>query len=88
MARIFAFALERFAEDRATYHLSAGEPPARGAAPDLDDPAVRQVLHVTFGSVLASELGDELRARLRRRPTRALRRALEHHLGRHLEPFG
>ena len=26
MARIFAFALERFAEDRATYHLSAGEP--------------------------------------------------------------
>ena len=38
-------------------------PPVRGRAaarrrpPDLEDPAVRQVLHVTFGSVLASELG-------------------------------
>jgi len=87
MARIYAFARERFAEDRATYHLSAGEPdPA--APPDLDDPAARQVLHVTFGSVLASELGDELRERLRGDLAEPYADALEHHIGRHLAPFG
>jgi len=87
MARIYAFALERFAEDRATYHLSAGEPRPRAPA-DLEDPAVRQVLHVTFGSVLASELGDELRERLRGDLRESYAEALERHLGRHLAPFG
>jgi len=86
LGRIYAFALERFAEDRATYHLSAGEPGA-GATPDLDDPAARQVLHVTFGSVLASELGDELRSRLESDLREPYAVALEHHLGRHLRPF-
>jgi tagaturonate epimerase len=87
MARIYAFALERFATDRATYHLSAG-PPDPGARPDLDDPAVRQVLHVTFGSVLTSELGDELRSRLGADLREPYAEALEQHLGRHLAPFG
>ena len=86
LRRIYAFALERFAEDRATYHLSAGEP-GPGATPDLDDPAARQVLHVTFGSVLASELGDELRSRLAGDLREPYADALEHHLGRHLRPF-
>ena len=87
LRRIYAFALERFAEDRATYHLSAGEP-GPGDTPNLDDPAARQVLHVTFGSVLASELGDELRERLRGDLREPYAEALERHLGRHLEPFG
>ena len=87
MARIYAFALERFAEDRATYHLSAGEP-RPGAPADLEAPAVRQVLHVTFGPVLASELGDELRERLRGDLREPYAEALERHLGRHLAPFG
>ena len=86
LRRIYAFALERFAEDRATYHLSAGEP-RPGATPDLDDPAARQVLHVTFGSVLASELGEELRSRLDGDLREPYADALEHHLGRHLRPF-
>ena len=86
LRRIYAFALERFAEDRATYHLSAGEPGA-GATPDLDDPAARQVLHVTFGSVLASELGHELRSRLESDLREPYAVALEHHLGRHVRPF-
>ena len=86
LGRIYAAALERFGEDRATYHLSAGEPDP-GAPPDLDDPAVRQVLHVTFGSVLTSSLGDELRSRLRGALREPYAAGLEHHLGRHLQPF-
>jgi hypothetical protein len=59
---IASFSHGRFATDRATYHISTGEsdtaplPRAGGAAdlerPYLDEVPGRQLLHVTFGSVL------------------------------------
>jgi len=97
---ILAFALERWDEDRATYHVSAD--PAKVRRPDeLADeelPAVldgfdgRQVLHVTFGSVLtAARAGSYL---FRDRLYEALLAhedehyaALEKHLRRHAAPF-
>jgi tagaturonate epimerase len=94
LRRIYALALGSFAEDRASYHLSvdAAALPAPDALSDGELPALlsgdgtRQVLHVTFGSVLGGELGDELRARVTElHEEYAL--ALEHHLGRHLRPF-
>ena len=51
-----------------------GPEPRPGAPADLDDPAVRQVLHVTFGSVLASGAGRRAARAPARRPARALRR--------------
>jgi hypothetical protein len=93
--RIYALALDHFEEDRASYDLSvdAGALPVAGDVTDsdapalLDDDPVRQVLHVTFGSVLGSELGDELRARLRAELREPYAQQLERHLGRHLRPF-
>lgn len=89
---VYAFACERFAEDRASYHVGvdlAAAPRADGlserAVPGLlaDDDA-RRILHVTFGSVLEDALGAELRARLAQlsEPYAA---ALERHFARHLE---
>jgi site-specific recombinase XerC len=66
--------------------LSAPRQPP-GAAPDLDDDGARQLLHVTFGSVLAGELGRELRERLRGELAEPYAAALEAHLARHLRPF-
>lgn len=60
-AEIVEFCRGRFASDRASYHISAtneqvaGLPAFRGRAQEaayLDEPAGRQLLHVTFGSVL------------------------------------
>ncbi|MFQ5854791.1 MAG: tagaturonate epimerase family protein [Anaerolineae bacterium] len=98
---ILAFALERYDEDRATYHVSAD--PSRVPSPDqlADDELAsilgqfvgRQVLHVTFGSVLTArnEAGDY---RFRDRLLGALQAdeeayytALEAHFERHLAPF-
>ncbi len=93
--RIAQLSLDRFAEDRATYHLSAD--PAR--IPPLDTIAdselpglvsahdSRQVLHVGFGSVLKSPLGDELK-RFLVEYEEDYSEALEAHLGRHLEGLG
>src|SRR5262249_40273072 len=58
--RILAFAVERYPTDRATYHVSAEveklpDPDALpdGALPNLlDDFHAREILHVTFGSLL------------------------------------
>jgi tagaturonate epimerase len=94
LRRIYALALSRFAEDRESYHLSietAGLP-APGDLRDADLPALlrqenaRQLLHVTFGSVLMGELGQELRERLESLPEQYAS-ALEVHLVRHLRPF-
>ncbi|MCR4408081.1 MAG: tagaturonate epimerase family protein [Anaerolineae bacterium] len=98
---ILAFARSRYQADRATYHVSADL--AKVPWPDqLSDAALigvldtfdgRQVLHVTFGSVMTgkNEQGDY---RFRQRLLDALRAneevyyaALEKHLGRHLAPF-
>ena len=61
---IAAFSHGRFATDRATYHISTTEAetatlPRAGAAADLERPYLderpgRQLLHVTFGSVLTA----------------------------------
>ncbi len=63
---ILAFARERYPEDRATYHVSAelSKVPAPGDLQDeelpglLDQFDARQVLHVTYGSVLMAKNAD------------------------------
>ncbi len=93
---IAAFARERYPIDRASYHVSAEVDKAPDAArlPDgelttlLDDFHAREILHVTFGSVLnhpdfrgpffAALRGDE----------EVYYRALEAHFGKHFAPFG
>jgi hypothetical protein len=98
---IYAFSRERYAEDRASYHVSAevGRTPAPDAVPDgdvaglLDRFDVRQVLHVTFGSVLTSRAPDgalrfapAMMALLRENPD-TYAACLERHFVRHLRPF-
>ena len=98
---ILAFAFERYDEDRASYHVSAD--PAKVSTPDkladgelatvLDDFDGREMLHVTFGSVLTirDAAGDY---RFRDRLLDALQAdeeahyaALEAHFDRHVAPF-
>jgi len=98
---ILAFAFERYDEDRASYHVSAD--PTKVTTPNqladdelatvLDDFDGREMLHVTFGSVLTirDAAGDY---RYRDRLLDALRAdeqahyaALEAHFDRHIEPF-
>jgi hypothetical protein len=91
--QILGFALERYDEDKATYHVSAD--PARVPGPDaLEDGQLagvldlfdgRQVLHVTFGSVL-DRLGERLLATLDAHED-AHYAALASHFRRHLVPF-
>jgi len=97
---ILGFAFERYETDKASYHVSAdpGKLKRPGEMKDRELPGVldgddgRQLLHVTFGSVLTAkaEGGYCFRERL----LMALRTheedhyaALEKHLGRHVEPF-
>jgi len=96
--KVLDFARERYETDKASYHVSAdvAKVPPAAALGDGDLPALlddfdaRQVLHVTFGSVLTADGGARF--------ARAIRQALEsdeeahyaalaHHLGRHVEPF-
>ncbi len=98
---IYGFSRERYGEDRASYHVSAQVD--RTPAPEtvaegdlvglLDDFDVRQVLHVTFGSVLTSRAADgtarfgpALLAILRDRPD-VYAACLERHFVKHLRPF-
>jgi hypothetical protein len=92
---IYAFSLERYEQDRASYHVSASL--ERVAAPEdvagKDLPALldrfdeREVLHVTFGSVLTREdLRDRLTGALAAHPEDYAGN-LEKHFLRHLEPF-
>jgi hypothetical protein len=90
---VLAFAHERYGKDQATYHVSAD--PAKVPAPDqLTDSELagvldlfdgRQVLHVTFGSVL-ERFGQRLRERLAQHEG-AHYAALETHFCKHLMPF-
>jgi hypothetical protein len=100
LREIYAFARERYETDRASYHVSATLD--RAPAADLDDDALpalldqfdaREILHVTFGSVLTAR--DE-RGRLRfydrimevlRRCPEAYTASLETHFVRHLRWF-
>lgn len=92
--QILAFALERYDEDRATYHVSA-EPDKVPRPEDVVDDELtkvldlfdgREVLHVTFGSVL-DRFGDQLLAALDENEE-AHYAALVAHFDRHLAPFG
>lgn len=98
---ILSFARERYETDRATYHVSANvnNVPTPDRLRDEDLPAIihdfhgRQVLHVTFGSVLTAT-DQEGHYRFRDRLLAALWKheeaysaALEAHFDRHLAPF-
>jgi hypothetical protein len=88
-----ALSAERYPADRATYHVSAelSDWPDLGALPDealpglLEHAMQREILHVTFGSVLARS-GAELKAALARH-SEAYAQGLERHFVRHLRPF-
>jgi len=90
---ILAFARERYEEDRQTYHVSADvdKVPRPETLTDHDLATVldlfdgREVLHVTFGSVL-DRFGGELLAALNA-DEEAYYTALEVHFDRHLAPF-
>lgn len=90
---IVAFACARYPTDRASYHVSAevSRAPDMRSAPDatlaamLDDLHTRQILHVTFGSVLA-QFGAPLRETLRAHQA-DYNDILDRHFYRHLKPF-
>ena len=98
---IYTFARGHYPTDRASYHVSAdlAKAPPPGSLADADLPGIldqfdaREILHVTFGSVLTTraEAGgwlfyDRFMALLRANPE-AYARNLEAHFLRHLKPF-
>lgn len=89
---VLHFARQRYEQDRATYHVSADLARVPADLPDLELASVldsfdgRQVLHVTFGSVL-DRFGPRLKQVLAQREE-AHYAALEAHFVRHLSPFG
>ncbi|MGD2207201.1 MAG: tagaturonate epimerase family protein [Anaerolineae bacterium] len=90
---ILALAVERYPQDRATYHVSAqltNMPPPNilndaELSDLLDQFDARQVLHVTFGSVI-DRLGDQLLDTLDAHEETHYA-ALEKHFKRHLTPL-
>jgi hypothetical protein len=98
-SEIYSFARQRFEEDKASYHVSAelGRAPLPEAVTDwpglLDQFNAREILHVTFGSVLTERgVGGGWRFRdrlmvLLRRHAEAYAANLEKHFQRHLQPF-
>jgi len=98
---VYSFARDRFPTDRASYHVSAAlnKAPAPGDIADADLPDLleqfdaREILHVTFGSVLTARTADggwvfydRLISLLRAHPE-AYAADLERHFLRHLRPF-
>jgi hypothetical protein len=92
---IVALARDRYATDRASYHVSAATDRlpdvARLAANELgavlDDFHAREILHVTFGSVISNAgLRDRLAAVLRKNEE-TYYEVLEAHFARHFAPF-
>jgi hypothetical protein len=98
---IYGFARGRYDQDRASYHVSAtvasAPEPASVADADLaallEDFHTRQILHVTFGSVLTARhadggfvFADRLRSILQDHPD-VYAECLERHFVRHLRPF-
>ena len=98
---IYAFARERYDTDKASYHVSAelAKAPQAADVPEADLPGLlehfhaREILHVTFGSVLKEAARDgaplfkgRLFGLLRSNPE-AYASHLERHFVRHLRPF-
>ncbi|NOT62271.1 MAG: hypothetical protein HOP19_18850, partial [Acidobacteria bacterium] len=92
---ITAFAVERYPTDRATYHVSAQveKMPALASLADdqlmtlLDDFHAREILHVTFGSVLHhADFREPFFATLRENEE-TYAEMLEIHFGKHFAPF-
>lgn len=99
--RLYQLARARYETDKASYHVSArldrAPEPDQGAddnlAELLDQFDARQVLHVTFGSLLKGvdeasgiAFGDEILTVLRMHPE-SYAGTLERHFLRHVEPF-
>jgi len=91
---ILRCACEHFSKDRQGYHISTElrEAPDSSDFPDSALPelfksaSVRQILHVTFGSVL-KVYGEDIKRTLLAHEEEYYQ-ALAHHLGRHLEALG
>ena len=98
---LYAFALAHYAQDRASYHVSAevtraprpGDLSAAELPQLLEHFDAREILHVTFGSVLTARKADgafthypRLMALLRAQPA-AYAANLERHFLRHLQAF-
>jgi hypothetical protein len=94
--KIATFALERYPTDRATYHVSAevAKVPDVAKWPNdklpalLDDFHGREVLHVTFGSVLNHPPFRESFFATLRGDEETYYQMLEAHFDKHLSPFG
>ncbi|MBZ0275044.1 MAG: tagaturonate epimerase family protein [Anaerolineae bacterium] len=91
--QVLDFSRGRYETDRRTYHVSAVLDKVPGST-GLSDPQLpdllnqfdaRQVLHVTFGSVL-DHFGEELRTMLRAHGAE-YHTYLQRHFARHLAPF-
>jgi len=89
--RILALSVETFAENAASYDISADAgrvPDPAGLSSDdavelmANDPDVRQVVHIAFGVILRT-MGDELRALLRSKEE-VYEKCIVAHLGKHL----
>lgn len=93
---IVAFARDRYPIDRASYHVSAevGKMPAVAVMSDdgltamLDDFHAREILHVTFGSVLHHPDFREPFFVALRGDEEIYYQMLETHFGKHFAPFG
>jgi len=88
--QILAFSASRYETDRATYHVSAQldrVPKLDGGdlSALLDQFDARQVLHVTFGSVLG-QFGEQINVALRS-DEETYYQLLQDHFRRHLAPF-
>jgi hypothetical protein len=90
---IYDFSRRHYEEDRASYHVSAQTASAPRAVGDAELPSLldqfdaREILHVTFGSVL-KEASFRIRLmRLLREHPEDYAAGLEKHFLRHLEPF-
>jgi hypothetical protein len=93
--QVMSLAMERYVSDRVTYHVSADLariPGAAGTADEglpalLDDFHARQVLHVTFGSVMQAPNLRELIFETLRDGEETYYGMLERHFRKHLAPF-
>jgi len=90
---IYDFARGRYEEDRASYHVSASTDRAPDSVGDAELPALlesfdaREILHVTFGSVLKEARFRDRLLGLLREHSEHYAAGLERHFLRHLEPF-